>query len=264
MKKTLLALALTCMATAAFADDLGDAKKLFDKQDFKGALTAYTKLADAGNTEAQVLLAEMYWYGEAGKIDLANAEKWFRAAAAKGDPKAQGALKAMAARVARLPEIEKYSKNFTATDLAYENAKCARPAFPDASKTKREIRDVDAAYKQWADCHGAYVTRLNNAMPVEKGIPKDLADLMTEDDLNAAKAKMGQVYKDLAAQADMISNEVVAAQKKWQTDTVAYLEKAEAERQLNLRKHQAESDMAVRGIGVGTSIADSSGFIPKK
>lgn len=36
----------------------------------------YARLAEAGNTEAQFLLGEMYWYGDGAASDLTLATSW--------------------------------------------------------------------------------------------------------------------------------------------------------------------------------------------
>ena len=73
MKKIVICLSLL-FASVALADELTDANALFQKKSYPQALQLYTKLATAGNAEAQLHLGEMYWYGEAGAIDNAKAE----------------------------------------------------------------------------------------------------------------------------------------------------------------------------------------------
>src|SRR6266571_6458393 len=101
MKKYLLCLALTLvLGSAAHADELADANALFAKKAYPQALQLYTRLANAGNVEAQRHLGEMYWYGEAGAIDNVKADGWFRKAAAKGDKVAIATLDVMQQREA--------------------------------------------------------------------------------------------------------------------------------------------------------------------
>src|SRR4051812_1122128 len=84
----------------AHADQLADANALFQKKSYAQALQLYTQLAKAGNAEAQLHLAEMYWYGEAGAVDLDQARNWFTLAAAQGNQAAAGALEIMRQREA--------------------------------------------------------------------------------------------------------------------------------------------------------------------
>lgn len=73
MKVKLTVLCLTMLlGVPALADDLADANKLLENKAYPQALAAFTKLANAGNAEAQFHLGEMYWYGEAGSVDLAD------------------------------------------------------------------------------------------------------------------------------------------------------------------------------------------------
>lgn len=53
MKKYLFVLSLLISA-AALADPIGDANALFAKKSYPEAMQAYTKLANAGNAEAQL------------------------------------------------------------------------------------------------------------------------------------------------------------------------------------------------------------------
>ena len=114
MKKIVFCLTLL-LAGAACADELADANALFQKKAYPQALQLYTKLANAGNAEAQLHLGEMYWYGEAGAIDEAKADAWFRKSAAKGNKTAAAALEVMKQRVrARAPTSITGSRNMTA------------------------------------------------------------------------------------------------------------------------------------------------------
>ena len=85
MTKTALLFAGLLLAGLAHAGELDDAKALFEQKKYPEAMKLYTKLANAGNVEAQQNLGQMYWYGEAGEVDEAKATMWFTKAAAKGN-----------------------------------------------------------------------------------------------------------------------------------------------------------------------------------
>jgi TPR repeat protein len=104
MKAYLACLALA-LSASVMADELTDANKLLENKAYPQALALYGKLANNGNAEAQFHLGEMYWYGEAGQIDLAIAERWFRQAAAGGSREAAAALALMRQRAERKDEI---------------------------------------------------------------------------------------------------------------------------------------------------------------
>ena len=109
MKRFLLCLSLT-IAGAAYAGELEDANALFEKKDYAGALKLYTKLANAGNPQAQQQLGQMYWYGEAGTVDEAAAKALFEKSAAKGNKVAAQSLIVMEQRVTKRAEIDYWIK----------------------------------------------------------------------------------------------------------------------------------------------------------
>ncbi len=61
----------------------------YDAGDFDTAIEAWRPLAEAGNLEAQVSLAEFYLNGLGVAADPAVAAAWYRRAAEAGDPVAQ-------------------------------------------------------------------------------------------------------------------------------------------------------------------------------
>jgi len=140
MKKLILLFSGLAIAGALHAGELEDAKSLFEQKKYPEAFKLYTKLANAGNVEAQQNLGQMYWYGEAGQVDEAKAEQWFRKAAAKGNAVAVASLELMKQRVARA---------------------CARPSGAGAGKPGRGSQGRRQAgagrHRRLAQCHrGVY------------------------------------------------------------------------------------------------------------
>jgi TPR repeat protein len=124
--KTLLFCVALLAAGAASADELADADALFAKKSYPEALQKYTRLANAGNPVAQQHLGEMYFYGEAGAVDMDKAALWFRKAAAKGNATAIASLDMMKQR------------NTTARISAPTNTAARRRASrPSRARTKR-------------------------------------------------------------------------------------------------------------------------------
>jgi TPR repeat protein len=124
------------LAGACSADELSAANAAFANKDYAGALQRYTRLANAGNVEAQQHLGEMYWYGEAGTVDEAKAEAWFRKAAAKGNTVASASLDLMRQRAE--PTSITGSTNTTArTCKAASTAARRRVSLPSRSRTTR-------------------------------------------------------------------------------------------------------------------------------
>ena len=94
------------MAGSAFADDLGDGVEAFDGGDYRDALAAWTRAADAGNTQAMSAIANLHRQGLGVRADPVRAAAWYRRAADRGDAVGQltlGDMYAGAAGVARDP-----------------------------------------------------------------------------------------------------------------------------------------------------------------
>src|SRR5689334_9642696 len=106
MKKIILLCAALVLCGGALADELLEADALFAKKAYPEALQKYTKLANAGNVTAQQHLGEMYFYGEAGGVDMDRAALWWGKAAAKGNKVAIASLDMMKQRAARRAELD--------------------------------------------------------------------------------------------------------------------------------------------------------------
>jgi TPR repeat protein len=208
---------------SALADELADANALFAKKAYSEALQKYTKLANAGNVEAQQHLGQMYWYGEAGTVDEAKAEAWFRKAAAKGDKVAIASLDVMQQRVARRADIEYWTSKYDGSDLRSGQYRCPAPRFPTLSKQNDEIERVSEKMKTWQDCYNKAVTHLNNSSPLTKLIPADIAKLMSKDETERAREHLQHVHDNLAEDASVGSKVVLADFAAWRSATEAYV-----------------------------------------
>lgn len=222
MKKLLFCLALG-LCIPAYADDLADANALFAKKSYPEALRLYTKLGNAGNVEAQQHLGEMYWYGEAGAVDEAKAESWFRKAAAKGNAVAISSLDLMKQRAARRAEITQWVEHYQGDDLTEGKSRCTAPRIPTISKQSDEIERVNASVAKWQSCYNAYVTTLNAAMPLIKRIPPDITKLMNQAETARAIERLTLVQENLSEEARVGSKLVLADLAAWRTATEAYI-----------------------------------------
>jgi TPR repeat protein len=227
MKKLLLCLALS-LCVPAYADELADANALFAKKSYPEALRLYTKLGNAGNVEAQQHLGEMYWYGEAGAVDEAKAESWFRKAAAKGNAVAIASLDLMKQRVARQAEIAHWVEHYQGEDLKSGKFSCAAPRIPAISKQSDEIERVNANVSKWQSCYNAYVTNLNAAFPLVKRIPPDIVKLMNMAETTRADERLRLVQENLAEEARVSSKLVLADLDAWRTATQGYVKERNA------------------------------------
>ena len=100
-----LGAALIALAVAgpSFADDLGDGLEAFDGGDYAGALAAWTRAADAGNTQAMSAIANLHRQGLGVRANPARAAAWYRRAAERGDAVSQLNLGDMYAAGAGVP-----------------------------------------------------------------------------------------------------------------------------------------------------------------
>lgn len=222
MKKFLIVLALLCGGVAS-ADELSDAARLLENKDYPKALALYGKLAAAGNAEAQFHLGEMHWYGEAGKIDLAAAQEWFRKAAAGGSREAAAALETMRQRELRRADIAWWTTGYDGSDLKAGKFNCAAPAVPEKSITNDEIKQVTAAFIAWQKCYDGFVVNMNDALPPGKRIPADVAALMNQIEVDQAVARLSTVYAGVAAAARADAAAVVARQSAWKGATEEFV-----------------------------------------
>jgi TPR repeat protein len=222
MKKYLFCLSLF-LCGAAHADGLADANALFAKKSYPQAMQAYTKLANAGNAEAQLHLGEMHLYGEAGAVDMAKAEAWFKKSAAKGNKTAIAALDMMKRRDVRRADIEYWTSKYDGAELKSGKFSCTAPRIPAMSKQNDEIDAVGAKVAAWQECYNGFVQKLNDSSPLTKLIPKDISDLLTKDELEAARKHLAAVQEDIAAEAKVSSSLVLADFGAWRSATDKYV-----------------------------------------
>ena len=226
MKKSLLRLSLLTalmLGGAAHADELADANALFAKKAYPQALALFTKLGNAGNAEAQLHVGEMYLYGEAGTIDVAKAESWFKKSAAKGNKTAVAALDMMQKRDARRADIEYWISKYDGNELRSGQYRCPAPRIPAMSKLNDEIATVSAKVGAWQTCYNKFVENLNANAPLTKLIPKEVADLLTKDEFDQAKLHLEDVYARIAEEARVSAKLVLADFDVWRDATDKYV-----------------------------------------
>jgi hypothetical protein len=222
MKTRLFCLALL-LSGSALANELADANAAFAKKDYPQALQLYAKLAGAGNVEAQQHLGEMYWYGEAGAVDEAKAEAWFRKAAAKGNRVAVASLDVMQQRVARRADLDYWISKYDGADLKAGEYRCPRPRIPAISKQNDEIDRVSAGVTAWQDCYNRFVIHLKEVSPLVTRIPPDVAKLMNKDEMERARVHLEQVQANVAEDARVSSKLVLADFAAWRNATEAWV-----------------------------------------
>ena len=223
MKKTALLFAGLLLSGLVHAGELEDAKALFEQKKYPEAMKLYTKLANAGNVEAQQSLGQMYWYGEAGEVDEAKATMWFTKAAAKGNKVAADSLVIMQQRVARRADIDYWVSKYDGEDLKSGKFHCPAPRVPPISKQSDEIDRVANAINKWQDCYNAFVQNLNAVSPLSNRIPADVAKLMNAAEMEKAKAHLAQVQENVSEEAKVGAKMTLADVAVWRSATEAYI-----------------------------------------
>lgn len=228
MKKILLCTLLVASLPVLAANDFASAQALFEQKKYPEALALYTRLASAGNVEAQQQLGQMYWYGEAGAVDEAKAESWFRKAAAKGNSVAIASLDLIKQRGARRAEITHWVEQYQGEDLKTGQFNCSVPRIPSISKQSADIERVAASIATWQNCYNNYVTNLNAASPLVKRIPADIVKLMNQAETTRAAERLAQVQENLAEEARVNAKLVLADVAAWRSATDAYIKERNA------------------------------------
>jgi hypothetical protein len=116
----LLATALTSASAPAWSD-VRSARYEYEKGNYAAALQQAKSLADAGDSDAQVLMAVMYTDGKALPQDDAQAADWYWKAANAGNSNAQLALSAVYADGRGVPKDDNLA-NYWKWQAAVANA----------------------------------------------------------------------------------------------------------------------------------------------
>ncbi len=243
------------VCSGVHADELTDALAMHQRREYPQAMQVFSKLANEGNTHAQEQLADMYWFGDGLPIDLVQAERWFTQAAQAGSQKAQQSLVVMRARVTRRDEIANYTTRFDGAKLKFSNSGCVQPAVPAVSKTNAEINQVSGSIERWSECYNQYVSRLRAALPATSVIPKDLMDIMSDDDLARATARIDKSLLANADEAKQIAARVNADIEAWKRETEGFVTATNA-KESGMTPAEYELFQASRQSAIGTQRSD--------
>jgi TPR repeat protein len=224
MKKLLFSLAFCLSISAhAYADELANADALLTRKAYPEAMRLYTKLGNAGNPAAQFRLGEMYLDGSAGSVDEARAAEWFAKAAAKGNAGAAAALARTKARSARRSDIDFWLTKYDGSDIVANMPACKVPRLPAVSKQNEEIDRIGANIEKWQDCYNQYAARLNDAGPLDKRMPADIATLLTPAELAQAQTRYTDALQNLQENARVNAKLALADIAAWRNATNAYV-----------------------------------------
>jgi hypothetical protein len=239
--RTLFFCLMLTLSAVASADDLTDANRALIAKSYSQALQLFTKLAAAGNPEAQLRLGEMYWYGEGVGLDRAKGDVLFAQAAANGNKEAVAAQSLSANRAQRSAEIAYWTSGYDGADLTAGKYNCVAPKIPAMSTTNTDIKAVSAAVSAWSKCQEAFSANMGAAMPPGKQIPAAVAIVMSEQETQQAKMHLDKVYGAVMEKAQVSASAVVAEHEKWQNATRAYV--AEQNLTIEARNKQAKVDL---------------------
>jgi TPR repeat protein len=251
MKKIWMTLALALLPCLALADELADAVKAWEKRDFATAYQGFTRLANAGNPQAQQLLGEMYGFGEGVPEDPARARQWLEKSRAAGNQEAAASLQLLEQRGARKADIARYSAGQQWTGVSLSANGCARPVFPEVSIQPEQIKALSRQVSDYRACYDKFV----DALPARK-VPDEIANLMSLTELAAARAADDAAMARVATEARAEATAVIAANDAWVKRSTEYATG------YNL-KLKAESDLRQRQIDEATRrVRDALGTAP--
>ncbi len=233
MKKLIAGVVFALLSAAACADELADGIKAWEQRNFTQAHQIFSTLATAGNPEAQLLLGEMYGYGEGVPEDLALAERWLGQAHARGHKDAAASLGNVRQRSARKADIARYAGGVDGADLSLAKFGCAMPVLPEVSRTQVEIRATDASIRQWRACYERYAAHLGG-----KAIPADLAKLMNLVELDRARGAIDKA----AAAASREALAFTAATDAWYARTQQHTVSMYKQQREDSERRQRELD----------------------
>jgi len=218
MKKSLAGMLLVTLAGVVQADDLATGIKAWEAQDFATAHQVLGKLAAAGNAEAQLMVGEMYGFGEGVPEDMVQAERWLAKARTGGNQAAAGSLNTLKQRSVRKQDIAYYVSGYKA-DAAVADAHCARPVLGNvqAVQTQRQIRAVRDAFVAWEACY----KQAGQALAAT-AIPQGVARLMSLSELQQARTTMDKANAAALAENEREAGAVVAAYNDWAIQTRDY------------------------------------------
>ncbi len=228
MKKYLFCLSLM-LSGVACADEISNANKLLAAKSYPQALQSYTKLANAGNAEAQFHLGEMHWRGDGVPADPGKAEAWLQKAAAKGYPAAVALLEVMRQRQLHRDDIDFWLTRYDGADLKTGKFACKIPTVPAISKNNDDIHAITTKFSNWQNCYNDFAANLNASMPAEKHLPSDIAKLMSQAEIDQSLARLDEVFARVATDAKMAADIALADYHAWRSATDAFVAEQNAD-----------------------------------
>ena len=258
MRRFLLSLLFVSYGALA-ADDLAEANRLLTAKDYGKAMAMFTRLANAGNPDAQLRLGEMYWFGEGATQDLDAARRWFEKSAATGNMGAKESLAALDRRKTRGAEIVYWTQQYDGADLRSGKFACPLPALPAASKSNEDIKATQALIENWRLCHDGFVGNFNATVSGGKHIPAEVLDMMTPQETDRALARTKEIYAKVMAQANEDVTTMANRQMDWHQATDSFVKeenvrltkRAEEEKRIYIEHERRVREQQREMIGRG-------------
>lgn len=214
--KKLLPIVLLGMSSLAMAGDLETANTLLMAKAYDKALPIYTRLAQAGDTEAQFRLGEMYWYGDGTAVDLAAANTWLQKAAQRGHQGAIESLEVLKQRQVRSADIAYWTGGQAGSSVEVSAYDCAAPALPKDAKSRESIKDAANRYKEWQACYDGFAARINAQARATPQIPEDILKLMTPREAEQAYTRLNGNFTQTIARAEREAMRITGEYMAWQ------------------------------------------------
>jgi hypothetical protein len=234
MKRIVFAV-LMLTAGLASAGDRGDAEKALRAKEYDKALPIYTRLANAGDAEAQFRLGEMYWYGDGTAVDMAKSHAWLQKAAAAGHGGAKETLAILQQREQRAADIAFWTSGYKGDDLISGKYACPTPKIPAVSKTNEEIKRIQNEIAQWETCYNDFVAVVNQVQPGAKRIPADVLKLMSPREAEQAAAHVDDATVAVISRRQAEAVAFTGERDAWFTSTQQFVVEANAKAESSKR-----------------------------
>ena len=215
MKQLLLATCLAAAFTHVFADELTVAAKLHEDKNFAQAVQLYTKLAKAGNVEAQLQLGDIYGFGDGVEENPGEAIFWLNKAAEKGNKDALVSLQTLKQRATRKADIEYYTNKYDGIDARLSKFNCIEPSPSLITYDKKQIIKVSGEFNAWFDCYDRFIDNLNNSLPPGKVIPAEVVSVMSNAEFLRASAAMDKQYTVISTEAQKLARKIRLEYDNW-------------------------------------------------
>jgi TPR repeat protein len=210
-------------AVPALATDLAEANRLLEAKSYPQAIQLLAKLAGQGDSAAQLRLGQVYWYGEGVPVDRAKGDTLFSQSAKAGNNEASQAMTLTARRESGMKDITYWTSTYDGADLAAARDACVRPVIPEKSTKNDEINVTHSAMVAWQACQNQLSARFDAVQPAGKSIPENVLELMSDAEVNQAKAHLTGVYQRLVDETATKAAQTLAAYGAWEKATVDYV-----------------------------------------